>query len=177
MQTTLKRRFSRGLMSGLAHPGPRCMGATAFDPPVAENETRDYGPGGADRRHIQAVNYGYDPPKLGMRMNNKAVGAVIDNWSRCGVSPFIAGAPVMPSFASAAGVDIAGPASAQVRLAVVGDSKAAPSIPGTYFNTAAFAQPARGTLGDPGLNPMTGPGTNDWDATFSKTLPCDRKGG
>jgi hypothetical protein len=37
-----------------------------------------------------------------------------------------------------------------------------------WFNTAAFALPAAGTLGNLGRNVVIGPGMNNWDASLQK---------
>ncbi len=87
-----------------------------------------------------------------------------------GITTFISGAPITPSFTSSVGEDIAGSASASVRLDVIGDARQ-PTVPGTFFNTAAFAQPARGSLGNLGRNSLLGPATNNWDVTITKAIP------
>jgi hypothetical protein len=68
-------------------------------------------------------------------------------------------------------VDITGSPSETPRLLVVGDANATPAVPGTAFNTAAFAQPPVGTIGNLGLNALNGPGVNNWDATLAKRIP------
>ena len=40
-----------------------------------------------------------------------------------------------------------------------------------FFNTAVFAVPAQGTLGNVGRNSVTGPGTNNWDLSLQKYFP------
>jgi len=169
LQATLNRRFTQGLMFGVAYTWSKSLGITSFDPLVPDNRARNYGPTGADRRHILALNYVYDLPKLGQKANNRFLGAIVDNWTLSGITSFITGAPIMPSFTSAVGADIAGSSSANIRLDVIGDART-PTTPGTFFNTAAFAQPARGTLGNLGLNALRGPGVANWDATLSKSI-------
>ncbi len=154
----------------MAYTWSHSLGTTSFDPLVTDNEGRNHGPTAADRRHILGINYVYDLPKLGKKLNNRVLGAVTDNWTISGITSFISGAPITPSFTSSVGADIAGSASANIRLDVIGDAKT-PTVPGTFFNTAAFAQPARGSLGNLGLGALTGPGTNNWDATITKAIP------
>ncbi len=40
-----------------------------------------------------------------------------------------------------------------------------------WFNTAAFAMPAKGTFGNCGPNNFRGPGINNWDMTLIKRIP------
>jgi hypothetical protein len=40
-----------------------------------------------------------------------------------------------------------------------------------YFNPAAFAEPAIGTIGTAGVNVMYGPSYINWDMTIAKRIP------
>ena len=40
-----------------------------------------------------------------------------------------------------------------------------------YFNTAAFARPAKGTYGNAPKDVIRGPGTNNWDISIAKKWP------
>jgi hypothetical protein len=44
-------------------------------------------------------------------------------------------------------------------------------VPGTYFNTCAFQDPPSGSLGNVGLNPLRGPGVENWDTSLLKSFP------
>ena len=46
-----------------------------------------------------------------------------------------------------------------------------PCVPGTFFNTCAFVDPAYGSFGDVGQNTVRGPGLQSWDMSFQKDLP------
>jgi hypothetical protein len=46
-----------------------------------------------------------------------------------------------------------------------------PCIPGTFFNTCAFADPAEGSFGDVSLNSLEGPGYEDVDLAVQKIIP------
>jgi hypothetical protein len=157
-------------MFGVAYTWSHALGTTSFDSLVADNESRNYGPTGADRRHNLAINYIYDLPGLGKKLNSKLLGLVTDNWTLSGITSFMTGAPITPTWASSVGADITGSASETPRLLVVGDARK-PTAAGTYFNTAAFAQPPVGNIGNLGVGALTGPGINNWDATLTKRIP------
>ena len=44
-----------------------------------------------------------------------------------------------------------------------------------YFNPAAFAEPAVGTIGSAGVNIMYGPSFINWDMTLGKRIPLGRE--
>ena len=50
----------------------------------------------------------------------------------------------------------------------VGDPRARPCIPGTFFNTCAYADPNPGSFGNVGRNTIQGPGNRVWDFSLFK---------
>ena len=50
----------------------------------------------------------------------------------------------------------------------VGDPHATPCIPGTFFNTCAYADPNQGSFGNVGRNTIQGPGNRVWDFSVFK---------
>jgi Carboxypeptidase regulatory-like domain/TonB dependent receptor len=50
----------------------------------------------------------------------------------------------------------------------VGDPRAHPCLPGTFFNTCAFADPNPGSFGNVGRNTIQGPGNRVWDFSLFK---------
>ena len=57
----------------------------------------------------------------------------------------------------------------------IGDPRAKPCVPGTYFNTCAFGDPAAGSFGNVGRNTVQGPGNKDWDFSMFKTFSIEEK--
>jgi hypothetical protein len=57
----------------------------------------------------------------------------------------------------------------------IGDPRAKPCIPGTYFNTCAFGDPALGSFGNVGRNTIQGPGSRVWDFSLFKTFAIEEK--
>ena len=54
---------------------------SSFDPLVANNNERNYGPQSTDCRIVGTINYSYDLPKPGQLLHSRALGAITDNWS------------------------------------------------------------------------------------------------
>jgi hypothetical protein len=171
LQATLNRRMSHNLQFGVSYTWSHALATTVFDPLVADNEARNHGPTGADRRQVLAVNYTYNLPGIGKMLNNRFVGFITDKWTLSGVAQFSTGAPVTPACTSSTGADITGSTSETFRCDVVGDLRATPSVAGTVFNTSALVMPAVGGIGNMGNNVLIGPGYQNWDATMTKFVP------
>jgi hypothetical protein len=57
----------------------------------------------------------------------------------------------------------------------VGDPRATPCLPGTFFNTCAYADPSPGSFGNVGRNTIQGPGNRVWDFSLFKFFkPTER---
>jgi hypothetical protein len=175
LQSSLRHRFSRGLEFNVNYTWSRGMGVTSFQPLVANNRAYNYGPIGADRRHIASINYSYNIPDPAKAVNNRFLSALTSRWTLSGVTQFQTGSPFTPGFSTSPTVDITGSASIGARIQVVGDGKAAPpsatmnGLP-VLFNTAAFAVPAVGTLGNAGVNILYGPGFANFDTSLAKRV-------
>ena len=50
-----------------------------------------------------------------------------------------------------------------------------PCVPGTFFNTCAFTDPAYGSFGNVGQNTVRGPGLQEWDTSFQKEFAAGEK--
>jgi hypothetical protein len=59
----------------------------------------------------------------------------------------------------------------QQRPDLVGDPRATPCVPQTFFNTCAFADPPLGSFGDVSRNSIQGPGFQIWDSSAFKSFP------
>jgi len=51
-----------------------------------------------------------------------------------------------------------------------------PCVPGTFFNTCAFTDPALGSFGNAGRNIVLGPGFQVWDISLLKRFPIKERG-
>jgi hypothetical protein len=134
----------------------------------------NYGPTAYDRAQSLVINYWYELPKLGKKLNSKALGLLTDDWSVSGITSFVSGAAVTPSIGWQDGRDVTGSTDGS-RGELIGDPFA--NIPtGMHFNPAAFSATPKGTYGNvsfgnfrPGI--LRGPGVNNWDMTLSKRVP------
>jgi hypothetical protein len=107
-------------------------------------------------------------PGPGKALNNHFVGAIMDHW-------FSTGSPFTPGFSTSPSLDITGSTSEGARINVVQGCNPKSNVPaGLFFNPACFSEPAVGTIGDAGVNIMTNPGINNWDATMTKSIPIGK---
>ena len=178
-QATMQRRYTHGLAWGVAYTFSKALGTTAFTPGVPNNESWNYGRLSSDRRHNLQVNYTYDFPNLGQKLNSKILGAFTDHWSLSGITSVQSGAPFSPGFTiNGNTIDYTGTPDVVARLNVVGNPMS--NVPsGLYYNPVAFAPPALGTtiktpvtgnLGG-GAGVLTLPRITNLDATMSKFIP------
>jgi hypothetical protein len=177
LQVSARHRLQNGLLFGMAYTWSHSFAVTSFDPLVANNYARNWGPQSSDRRHVAAINYAYDLPNLGRKFNNKALGILVDGWNFSGITTYSTGAPFTPTFTTTNSLDITGSASEGARIDVVGNPYA--NIPAgsaglphgqLWFNPAAFAEPQIGTIGSAGVNIMYGPGYANFDMTINRKI-------
>jgi hypothetical protein len=179
LQSTLRKRFTHGLLFGASYSWSRAMALLAFDPLVANNYSRNYGPQGADRRQTFGLNYSYDFPKPGQALHNKYLGIVTDGWQISGITTANTGAPLGFAFGTTNALNITGSTNEGARFDIVGNPYANvaknPALPngGLAFNPAAFAEPAVGTIGNAGggAGIIYGPGFVNFDASVSRSIP------
>ncbi|MCU1328495.1 MAG: TonB-dependent receptor [Bryobacterales bacterium] len=185
LQTSVRRRLQNGFLFSAAYTWSHSFALAGYDPLVADNYKRNWGPQASDRRHLASITYAYDIPKIGKKMGMRYVGAVTDGWNVSGITTISSGAPFTPTFTATNGINISGTTSqsntttsasaTQTRIDVVGDPfKDIPAgnagLPHGkfWFNPAAFAIPAVGTSGNAGINVMYGPGYANYDMTVSR---------
>lgn len=181
LQVKADRRFKNGFQIGAAYTWSKGLGVVSGDGEAVSSylNPRDYnyGPTAYDRAQSLVVNYWYELPKLGRRLQSKALGLVTDDWSVSGITSFVSGAAVTPSIAWQDGRDVTGSTDGS-RGDLIGDPFA--NVPaGMHFNPAAFAATPKGTYGNvsfgnfrPGI--LRGPGINNWDMTLSKRVPLGK---
>jgi hypothetical protein len=175
LQVSASRRLGSGLQFGLAYTFSKALGATVTNP-YFNTHYWSYGPLSLDRSQNFVFNYIYDVPKLGRRMNSKALGIVTDNWQISGITSMIAGSPFTPGFSTTDGADITGSAVG-ARIVVTGDPKLSKSDKSFYrvFDTSVWGRPAKGTFGNAAGGLLRGPGINNWDLAISKRFPLGKE--
>jgi hypothetical protein len=177
MQVSLRRRFTGGLQFGMSYTFSKALGVASGDTeavsPYLPPRSRDYGPLNFDRRQSLVVNYTYNVPSIGNRFGVAPAKWILNNWQLSGISTFQSGSPFTPGFTTTNSQDISGSTEA-ARIDVIGDPTVG-AAPGTFFNTAAFARPQQGTLGNAGANVLYRPGINNWDISVGKRFKFSEK--
>jgi hypothetical protein len=175
LQTSLNRRFSRGIQFGVAYTWSKTMdfgsGDRAGLPLYRPYDVWAYGEASFDQTHVFVFNYTWDLPRASRRWDNAFARHVLDNWQLSGVTAFVSGTPLGVGFSTTDNADIAGGGDGS-RVNVTGKAQ----LDGgrsfdRWFDTAVFARPARGDFGNAPRNVFRGPGSNNWDMSFFKKFP------
>jgi hypothetical protein len=170
LQASLRHRLTGGLQFGASYTLSKALGTAGADGDGISSyfspRFRNYGPLGFNRTQTMSINYLYELPRLGARLNWRPAKIALDDWQLSGITTFQTGAPFTPGFSTTNGADISGSTDA-ARIDVIGNPY--DNIPaGHYFNPAAFALPAKATFGNAGANILYGPGVNNWDLSMTK---------
>jgi hypothetical protein len=176
LQVSANRRMSNGLQFGASYTWAKTLGVSdgdfgglSFYFPA---RSRNYGPLSYDLRHMLMINYAWDVPGLGKKLDNKFLGLLTDSWQLSGVTMFMTGTPFRPGFSTSDGQNITGSQEGAV-ITVVGD----PSLPKNQrtffknFNTDAFARTPQRSFGNAGVGIMRNPSVSNWDISVSKRIP------
>jgi hypothetical protein len=132
---------------------------------------RDYGLSDFDVDHRLVASFVHNLPfGTGEKFGRDATGlknAVIGGWQVNGIYTWQRGFPLTIVAADLGGLnDTAG----TNRADLVGDPDSGERSVTRWFNTAAFAQPTQGALGNLGRNTERGPGVNNLDLALFKTF-------
>jgi hypothetical protein len=142
----------------------------------------EYGNADFDVRQRFVLSYAYDLP-FG---KNKAFGGsasgvwnqIIGNWQVAGITIASTGNWYTPTDISTnlSTSDGGGEVASASRPNVVGNPNGHPCVPGTLFNTCAFAtNTVIGSFGDAGRNIIQGPGVQNWDISLFKIFPISEE--
>jgi len=176
LQVSANRRMTNGLQYGVSYTWAKTLGVAAADfggvSMYFPMRTYNYGPLSFDIRHMLVLNYNWEVPGLGKKLNNKILGVVTDSWQLSGITTFMTGTPISPGFSTSDGQNITGSAEG-ARITLVGD----PNLPKSQrtffknFNTDAFARTPQRSFGNAGLGYLRNPSWNNWDLSISKRIP------
>ena len=129
----------------------------------------DYGTSDFNRTQVFVVSYLWDIPSP--HTTNKFVKGVVGNWELSGIVTKETGL----AYTVFAGKDVSQTGLNQDRAQYLGGDpygttacKSAPCV--SWMNTAAFGQPAAGTVGNIGKGAFTGPGLFNWDMGLFKNI-------
>jgi len=180
LQTSLNRRFQKGLLLGVNYTWSKAMGTQANDlpgingfgaPRIDENQRNaNYAPLDFDRRHNFNVNWVYELPRA---TQNHLLGYALNDWQLSGIYRYQTGQPYNLAF-SIPGISnytLTGTQTIEgARIAIVGDPGTGHSSdPYRQFNAAAFTVPKPGSLGlESGRNFLYRAPINSWDLSLAK---------
>ncbi len=193
LQVRLEKRYSHGLQYEVAYTFAHALdNASSADLGSVNNgDFRDqrypnaeYGNADFDVRHRFVFSYVYDLPfgrgRLFAKNVSGFVNQVLGDWQMAGVFSVATGNYYTATdITNVSGSDPGGNVAVySSRPARVGNPNAKPCIPGTLFNTCAFADDSTipgiiplGTFGDAGRNIIEGPGYKTWDTSLVKQFP------
>jgi hypothetical protein len=90
LQVTVRRNFTRHLSYGLAYTWSKTMSAYSGEFPTVSpyfaDKGRNYGPSYQPTPHVLVVNYIYEVPNAGKRLNLRPLGWVTDHWTISGIT-------------------------------------------------------------------------------------------
>jgi hypothetical protein len=178
MQVVANRRFVKSVSGGLAWTWSKAMDyadndttnvSTLVSPKIA-----NYGLAGFDRTHILKGNWIWNVPKGSRLWSNPVTKFALDGWQVSGIVTILSGAPqaVSLSLSSGNANNWSGSPTDAARVDLVGNP-VLPKDQRTFevnVNTAAFALPNQGSLGNSAKSVYRGPGRNNWDISMFKTF-------
>jgi len=168
----LNANYTLSKCEGLAMPAVLNPGANALHQPYQNNGPVDLeldgGPCGGDRRHLFNLTAVLRTPTF----SNRVVNAIASDWTASTVLQVRSGGPVNVITGADTALNGFTDNVPTQRVNVVpgqdfyGDTDSLTN----YYNIAAFAQPAAGTLGDAPYNLLRGPGFWQWDQAFTRAF-------
>jgi len=181
LQMQITRRYTQGFQYGVAYTYSK-----SFD--YANDDSSDvffgrpfkqfnYAPSDFDQTHILTVNYIYDVPGLGRKVDNRFVKAIFDNWLLSGTTSYASGKPKNISVTYNGGItDITG-GQINARPNVICDpmrniSGSDPTGTPYVVNVNCFARPTSlGDIGNMPRNALRMPSIFNNDVALFKIIP------
>ena len=176
LQISFNRRYSHGLSIQTAYTFSKALGVVGGQgegsngPRDYRNYRLDYGPLGADRRHNFVSSVLWNLPWFNSAQN-VVVRKVLGGWQASTILTSLSGEPLTVR----SGRDNALTGIASDTADVIGDWRLADSRSKSdkimkWFNPAAFAQNATGTVGNGGIGILRGAGNFNCDIGISKSV-------
>jgi hypothetical protein len=177
---TLTQRAWRGLvidsnytwskaLDNASNPGANNAGSNLPQDPA--NQTAEKGLSDFDHRHRFVTSFLYELPFL--KHSAGWMHTAFGDWQVGGIYTLESGSPFTVNLTS----DVANngePTGIQSNISerpnLICNPNNGAKTPGQWFNTSCFATPAAFTYGNAGRDIVTGPGLNDFDATFQKNF-------
>jgi Carboxypeptidase regulatory-like domain len=179
LQTSINRRFSRGLLLGVNYTWSKALGTTSEDLPNVQNfgaphnldqRRANYGPLNFDIRHNFNISWVWQTPKA---TQNRSLGYALNDWQLSGVYRYATGLPynVMFNVANLPAYNLTGTQTIEgARIALLKDLGSGSSIdPYQQFDVTAFAVPGVGSTSfESGRNYLHRAPINSVDLSLSK---------
>ena len=153
-------------LDNASNPGTNNAGTNL--PQDIENIAAEKGLSDFDHRHRFVTSFLYRLPFL--QDSEGWIHAVFADWQAGGIWTIESGSPFTVNLSTDVannGVPLSAPSQ---RPNLICDPNSGPKTTAEWFNTSCFATPAQYTYGSAGRDIVTGPGTDNFDATFQKNF-------
>ncbi len=181
LQTRFQHRFSGGLSLLANYTWSHALGDASNANLGAQNNDSfrwwahpewEHGNLDFDVRHRFVLNYVWELPYGRTRHWGSSspafLNGILGDWTFSGITLFSQGTWYTVTDANGNFANSDG----QQRPDATGQSPTGtPCVPGTFFNTCAFTDPALGSFGNVGINTVRGPGLQEWDMALEKEFP------
>jgi hypothetical protein len=180
LQTSFQQRLNNGLQFIVNYTYSKSLGnASSADLGSQNNDgfrnslypNREYGPLDFDVRNRFVASFLYDLPfGTGHRFATHVpvIDHVIGNWNWSSIVTLSSGTWFTVTDGNANFANSDGQQRPDFVPGMKANSK--PCLPGTFFNTCAFANPALGSTGDVSINSLEGPTVKNVDFALLKTI-------
>ncbi len=184
LQTSLQQRLSHGLSMIVNYTYSKSLGnASSADLGAQNNDgfrnslypNKEYGPLDFDVRNRFVASYEYDLPfGMGQRFATgvAAIDHILGHWNTSGIVTLSSGTWYTVTDGNGNFANSDGQQRPDAVPGVKATSK--PCVPGTFFNTCAFTNPALGSFGDVSMNSLEGPGEKNVDFALMKTVSLSK---
>ncbi|MBL8206352.1 MAG: TonB-dependent receptor [Blastocatellia bacterium] len=186
LQTSVQRRYTKGLLLGVNYTWSKVLGTQTNDlpgingfgaPHVLDNRRANYGPLDFDRTHNFNVNFVWDLPRA---TENTSLGYALNGWQLSGIYRLVSG-EFLNVGANVNGLStygLTGTSQLEGHRAVLlkNPGSGTSSDPYRQFDVTAFASPNYGSFGyESGRNFMRTHPINSWDLALSKEFRVKEK--
>ncbi|MFN0107383.1 MAG: carboxypeptidase regulatory-like domain-containing protein [Blastocatellia bacterium] len=180
LQTSVQRRYTKGLLVGVNYTWSKVLGTQANDlpglgafgsPHNLDNRRANYGILDFDRTHNFNVNWVYDLPKA---TSNNTLGYVANGWQLSGIYRYQTGAPysIGATVNGLSGYGLTGTQGVEGHRVVLLKNPGSgnnSSTPYQQFDVTSFASPNFGSTSfESGRNYLRFAPINSWDLALSK---------
>jgi len=181
LQFSANRRFSKGLVFGVAYTLSKAQGYTddetqqVLNVPNYSPQTYNYGKLGFDHTHIFKGSWTWDIPKASSIWDNGFSRAVLDGWKFSGIMTYQSGQPLGITIGTITAIN---PLTGRSQNFTANQWSGSPTeaarvniISNNGGRNVVVGLPAQGTLGNSPKYVFPGPEINNWDLALSKQIP------